>query len=109
VAAADYFAAVVAVAATLLAAVAAGLLAGALLRPRAAMLVTVAAGVAVAAITVVAPEAGRWLPGGAFVLLAGAAGPDPVAADALRAAGIGLALAAVVLVVCRVAFERSDL
>jgi hypothetical protein len=43
------------------------------------------------------------------VLLAGAAGPDPVAADALRAAGIGLALAAVVLVVCRVAFERSDL
>ena len=41
--------------------------------------------------------------------LAGAAEDEPVVGEALRAAGIGLALAAAVLVGCRVALERTDL
>ena len=43
------------------------------------------------------------------MLLARAAEPESVVADALRTAGIGLALTAAVLVACRVALERTDL
>jgi hypothetical protein len=109
VAAADYLAAFVAVVATLVAAVAAGLLAGAMLPPRAGMIVTVAACAAAGALSVLAPDLPRWLPGGALVLLAGVPGADGVVDDALRAAGLGLALAAIVVVIGRVAFERTDL
>jgi hypothetical protein len=105
----DYVVVIVAVAATLLVAVAAGLLAGALLRPRAAMVAIVSACAAAAAAAVLAPDVAQWLPGGALVLLGDVAGPEPIVADALRAAGISLALAAVVLAICRVAFERADL
>ena len=51
----------------------------------------------------------RSLPGGALYALARSAEPDPVVADALRAAGTALALAAGLLVACRVALERTDL
>jgi hypothetical protein len=105
----EYASAIVAVAATLVVAVAAGLLAGTLLRPPAAMIVTVVVCAAVAAAVVFVPDLARWLPGGGLALLAGVAGPDASAADALRAAGIGLGIAAVALVIGRLAFERADL
>lgn len=109
VGAAEYGAAAGAVAAALALAIAAGLLVGAFLRPRGAMIFTVAACAVAALAVLLLPEAAPWLPGGALVLMARAAEPEPVLADALRAAGIGLALAAALLVVCRIAFERSDL
>ncbi len=105
----DYLAALAATGATLVAAVAIGLLAGALLRPRAAMLLILVLCAGVAALSVLAPDVAHWVPGGALLLLAGAAGPDPVAGDALRAAGIGLAAAAAALIVSRIAFERAEL
>jgi hypothetical protein len=105
----EYAAAIVAVAATLVVGVAAGLLAGALLRPPAATIVTVVVCAAATAAVVLVPDLARWLPGGGIALLAGVAGADAATADSLRAAGIGLALAAVTLVICRIAFERADL
>jgi hypothetical protein len=98
-----------AVATTLCAAVALGLLAGALVRPRAAMIVTLVICAGAAAGAILAQEPAAWLPAGSLLLLARVAGSDSVMADALRAAGIGLALTAVVLVACRVALERTDL
>ena len=100
---------ILAVATTLGAAVAIGLLAGSIVRPRAAMIVTLLVCAGAAALTVVAQEPAAWLPGGSLLLLARVAGSDPVMGDALRAAGIGLALTAVVLVACRLALERADL
>jgi hypothetical protein len=105
----EYVAAIVAVATTLLAAVALGLLAGAVLRPRGAMIVAVAACAVAAGVAVMLPSAAPWLPGGQLVLLAGTAGPDSVMGDALRAAGFGLALSAALFVACRLALERADL
>ena len=105
----EYLAVILAVATTLAAAVAVGLLAGAIVRPRAAMFVTLLACAGAAAITVVAQDPATWLPGGALLLLARVAGSDPVTADALRVAGIGLALTAFVLVASRLALERTDL
>ncbi len=107
--AAEYLAAVLAVGAALGAAVAFGLLAGALLRPRGAMIVTIATCVLAGAAALLVPGAATWLPSGGLVQLARAAEQEPVVADALRTAGIGLALTAAVLVACRVALERTDL
>jgi hypothetical protein len=105
----EYLSVFLAVATTLGATVALGLLAGALLRPPAAMIVTLVIFAVAAAALILAQEPAAWLPGGSLLLLARVAGPDPVMADALRAAGIGLALTAVVLVACRIALERTDL
>jgi len=105
----EYLSVFLAVATTLAATVALGLLAGALVRPRAAMIVTLLVCAGAAGLTVAAQEPAAWLPGGALLLLARVAGSDPVMADALRAAGIGLALTAVVLVASRLALERADL
>lgn len=107
--AAEYVAAVLAVGAAIAPALALGLLAGALLRPRAAMIVTVAACVVVGIAALLVADAAAWLPSGALVLLASASEPGSVVADALRTAGIGLALTAAVLVACRVVLERADL
>jgi hypothetical protein len=104
-----YVAVFLAVATTLAAAVALGLLAGALVRPRVAMVLTLAVCAAAAAATIAAQETAAWLPGGSLLLLARVTGSDPVMGDALRAAGIGLALTAVLIVTCRIALERSDL
>ena len=105
----EYLSVFLAVATTLGAAVALGLLSGALVPPRAAMIVTLVICAGAAAGAILAQEPAAWLPGGSLLLLARVAGSDPVMADALRAAGIGLALTAVVLVACRVALERTDL
>jgi len=106
---AEYLAAVVAVAATLALALSVGLLAGTLLRPRAAMIVTLAL-CAIAAVTILMlPAEAAWLPGGAVAVLSRIVAPEATMADALRSGGIGLALTAVVLVVSRIALERTDL
>ena len=79
------------------------------MRPRAAMIVTLVICAGAAAGTILAQGPVAWLPGGSLLLLARVAGSDPIMADALRAAGSGLALTAVVLVACRIALERADL
>jgi hypothetical protein len=105
----EYVAAIVGVAATCGLALAVGLLAGALLRPRGAMIVTVALCAVATILAILLPGSTAWLPGGALVALAGANEGKPVVDMALRAAGVGLVLAAAVLVVCQVALERTDL
>jgi hypothetical protein len=107
--AAGYVAAVMGVAATAAAAIALGLVAGALLRTLPAIAVTLVACGLVAALAVVVADVLPWLPGGAHLLLARAGGPGPIIGDALRAAGTGLALAAILLGAARVALERSEL
>jgi hypothetical protein len=105
----EYLATILAVGATLAVAIAVGVLAGALLRPPAATLATIGLCAVVALVAIVQPDATTWLPGGALVLLAGAAESASVAAEALRAAGIGLAIAAAMLGACRIALELTDL
>ncbi len=105
----EYVAAIAGVAATDGLALAVGLLAGALLRPRGAMIVTIALCAVATALVILLPSSSAWLPGGALVALARAAEAEPVVEEALRAAGIGLVLAAAVLAACRVALERTDL
>ena len=105
----EYVAAIVGVAATCGLALAVGLLAGALLRPRGAMLVTIALCAIATILVVLLPSSAVWLPGGALVALAGANGAEPVVDMALLTAGIGLVLAAGVLVVCQVVLEHTDL
>jgi len=105
----EYVAAIVGVAATCGLALAVGLLAGALLRPRGAMLVTIALCAIATILVVLLPGSTAWLPGGALVALAGASEIEPVVDVALRAAGVGLVMAAGVLVVCQVVLERTDL
>jgi hypothetical protein len=104
-----FAAAMLGVATTTLAAIALGLLAGALLRPPLAAAVTVlgCAALATAALVADAGVAGV-VPGAGHVLVA-RAGTESIVGDALRAAGIGLALAGVLLVLARVALERTEL
>jgi hypothetical protein len=104
-----FVAALLAVATAIAAAVAAGLLAGTLLRtwiagPLAA-LVCLAFGVAA---WVVLPDR-TIVPGGAFRLLAEITTGRTHLAEALQAAGVGLALAALILVLARVSIERAEL
>jgi hypothetical protein len=105
----EYLAVAAAVLAALAAAVGAGLLFGALLRPRVAMLAVIVVCAAFAGAAIGLPQAAPWVPGSGLVLLSRVSGAEPVTADALRAAGIGLALAAVVLAGARLALERTDL
>jgi hypothetical protein len=105
----DFAATIVAVAATAAAAGALGLLCGSLLRPAGAILAAVTACFVAGAVAWLASAAAPWLPGGAHLLLARVAVPEPVLPDALRAAGIGLALSAALLVAARLALERTDL
>lgn len=109
IAPAAYLAAMLGVAAALGTALAVGLLAGALLRPWGAIIVAVLVCAGVGLLGLLVPPATAWVPGGALVLLARTVGSDPVVADALRVAGIGLALTAATLVACRLALERADL
>ena len=104
-----FVATMVGVTATTAVAVALGLLCGSLLRARAAVLVAVAASLVAGGVAWGAAADAPWLPGGAHVLLSGMAVRETVLPDALRAAGIGLALSAALLVAARVALERADL
>jgi hypothetical protein len=102
-------AAVLAAGATATAAVALGLALGALLPRGAAATVVIVVAILLTAAVVGIPALRPWLPGSGNVLLAAAAGVGTVVPDALRAAGIGLALAALVLVTARVSLERAEL
>jgi hypothetical protein len=107
--AAGFAATVAAVAATTAAAVSLGLLSGSLLRAPGAILAAVVACAVLAAVAWLASSPAPWLPGGAHLMLARLAGPEAVLPDALRAAGIGLALTSALLVAARAALERADL
>lgn len=97
------------VAGALLAAVAIGLTAGIVAGPRRAallaLLVCVAAGVA----AWVLPGDASRLPGGAFGALGALSEPGTAIGPGLRAAGIGLACAAGVLVLARLLLDRAEL
>ncbi len=105
----EFGAATLAVGCTTAAAIALGLLLGALLRPWLAAGLTLGACAAAGAGAWVAADQLDGLPRGGHVLLARVAGTEPIVPDALQAAGIGLALAAFLLVLARVALERSEL
>lgn len=98
-----------AVAASAMAAIALGLLVGAILssRPAAAVAVTICAAIGVAAW--LAGSDLRAIPGGAFGLVSQLSGRVPLLPDALRAAGISLAVTAGLLVMARAAIERAEL
>jgi len=97
-----------AIGATAAAAIACGLAAGAVLRGAFAfgLAVAVCAGLGVAAWQLAGPVPA--VPGAAYLLL-GDLGSASVLPSAMRAAGVGLVLAAVLLSVARVAIERADL
>jgi len=102
-------AAMVGVAASTAAAAALGLLCGSLLRPRAAAAAAVAACGVVGALAWLAAAPEPWVPGAAHLLLARLVDADAVIPNALRAAGIGLALTSALLITARAALDRSDL
>lgn len=104
-----YAAVAVAVGAATLAAIGLGLVAGTIAKPRIAAVSAGAICSAVAAVGLLVPVAGSWTPAGAYLVLPRVAGADAVFPAALRAAGIGLFLAAVLLAAARVAMERAEL
>jgi hypothetical protein len=106
---AGYILAVAAVSGTVMAAIALGIAAGSLAAPRVAAAVAVLVCGVVGAISVLLPGWSDVGPGAAYLALARAAGPDPVLALALKATGIGLMLAAILLIAARMAMERAEL
>ena len=91
------------------AAIGLGLLAGAMAPPWTAAGVATLASVAVGLIGLLVPSLVGITPVAAYAALPQLARPGPVLADAMRAAGIGLSLAAVLLVAARLAMERAEL
>ncbi len=91
------------------AAIGLGLVAGTVAKPLVAAVSASAICSAVAAAGLLVPVARSWTPAGAYLALPWVAGADAVLPAALRAAGIGLFLAAVLLVAARVAMERAEL
>lgn len=106
---AGFVATVAAVGAAVLAATGAGLLAGTLLPAPLAALAAVGLGVAVAALAWLGPFEPSLVPGGAYVQLAALRESGGSAAPGLRAAGVGLATAAIALGLARAAMERAEL
>ena len=104
-----YAATIGSVAADALAAVSLGLVTAVLLPPRAAVFVTVVVAAALGAAAWLLPESRTFLPGAGVALLADLRERSPGAADAIRAAGLGLVVAAVLLLVARLLLRRSDL
>jgi hypothetical protein len=106
---AGFIVAVAAVSGTVAAAIALGIAAGSLAAPRAAVAAVVLVCAVVGATSLLLPGWGDVGPGAAYLALARAAGPDPVLAPALKATGIGLMLAAILLIAARMAMERAEL
>lgn len=106
---AGYVALAAGIAAAVALAAAVGLLAGTLLPPRPAGIVAVAVCLGVAAVAALVPFDPTLVPGGAYAALAALVEPGASAGPGLRAAGVGLAATAVVLVVARAAIERAEL
>lgn len=107
--AAAFVATLGAVAATITAAVAAGLLAGALFRTWVAGLLPALACLACGVVAWVLRPDQPLVPGGAYRLVAEITTGQTLLSEALQAAGVALALAAVILVLARLAIERADL
>lgn len=97
------------VAAATMAAVAVGLLVGTLLPARPAVLATLILCATCGLVGWLGPVDPALVPGGAYAALAGLSEPGGSMGPGLRAAGIGLAAAAAVLVLARAAMERAEL
>ena len=104
-----FIVAVAAVSGAVAASIALGIAAGSLAAPRAAAAGAVLVCGSVGAITALLPGWGDLGPGAGYLALARAAGAEPVLASALRATGIGLTLAAILLIAARMAMERAEL
>jgi hypothetical protein len=104
-----FMVAVAAVSGTVAAAIALGIAAGSFVASRAAATGALLVCVAVGAITALLPSWAGLGPGAAYLALARAADADPVLAYALKATGIGLTLAAILLIAARMAMERAEL
>jgi hypothetical protein len=98
-----------AVGATGVAAVALGLLAGSVLRPAPAAVAAVIVTGALGAVTWLALPHDPRVPGAALWLVPELTSGQPLIGDAMLAAGIALALSAVLFVGARLAIERADL
>jgi hypothetical protein len=98
-----------AVAASEAAAIALGLMLGTVLRSRPAAVVAVITCAAIGGAAWWSEGPLRAAPGGAFRLVSELTAGSALLPDALRAAGIGLASAAVLLVVAMLAIERAEL
>ena len=106
---AGYLALLAGIGAALLAAIASGLATGSVLRAApAAMLAASVVAAVIAVAWLVAPDP-TVVPGGAYVALARLSEPGTAIGPGLRAAGIGLACAAGLLVLARLALERAEL
>lgn len=92
-----------------LAAVALGLLLGALLPARAAGIATVLVCAGAGVCAWLLPVDGSLLPGGVYAALADLAEPGGSISPGVRATGVGLASTAVLLVAGRAALERAEL
>lgn len=98
-----------AVAATVVAAVALGVLAGSLLRPRPAALLAVITAAVLAAVAWLSPLGEGLAPGHALLQLAAFAERSTPSAAAWRAAGAALLAAAVFLILARLVLQRVEL
>lgn len=94
---------------TALAAIAVGIVAGLVLPARAAVVVVAAICIALGMAAVLLAPDPAFVPGGAFVALAGLQEPGSSIAPGLRTGGIGLAFTAILLAAARVVLERIDL
>lgn len=104
-----YVATIGAIGCGVLGVVAFGHLAGAILPPAVAAIVVLAACGAVAAATLLAPQAAAYLPSAGYLVLIELADTARPIARALAGAGIALATAGALLVLATAAFERVDL
>ena len=104
-----FAAALLAAAATVLSAIALGLLIGTVLRGPFAVGATVATGAALGALAWLAPAAGELVPGSAIVDLAALREGMAIQVAGLRAAGAGLVATALLLALARLALERAEL
>ena len=96
-------------AATLVAAVGLGILAGTVLPVRTAVVATIVAATSAGALAWFVSPDPTLVPGGAFVALARISEPGTALGPGLRATGIGLGCAALVLAIGHVAVERAEL
>lgn len=99
----------VGVAATVLVAIAIGLLIGTLLRGPLAIAATVAIVASLGTLAWLVPGTGELVPGAAMVDLAALREGATAPMDSLRAAGAALVVAAMLLVVARLVLERAEL
>ena len=95
--------------ATVVAAAALGLLAGAVFRPMLAVLVAALGCAAALAAAWFLPQAGGLVPGAAFLELAALTEGPVLVADAWRSAGAALIAAGLLLVIGRIALSRAEL